>query len=1441
MESGYVVKAIYAFKSGEAEELELQIGDVIQVIQRVDRHWLNGVNNGRVGNFPSGFVMEIKIPPLEAEQALFAALTCFIAQESGDLSFDKGDVIVGIEKIDANWWHGKINNDTGIFPLTHVWALDTTLIKKSAYPKSVSMVARVKMDMNAQLAEEIDLKQGQHVLITEIVDKDWYRGSCNGKTGLIPAAFVTIVDEGESASIKDVSSTSVPLELPMPVIDVITPSPPVQESDTNSWIQACNESNDSHYGYDSLNSGITPYGRTLSDFRGEFPNELSFKAGELVQLMRHVDDYWLEGEIDGKIGLFPQKCIDVIVDCPEAVSQSVSHNPDTLQQVILPNDTFGRVLFEFSSTVEGDLNLKEGDTITLLRKLNDNWYEGLTDNGKIGLCPANYVEIIGDTRKRTDSIGSRVSDWKFNSQTSNSFDLSPKLDSSNSDNSASSFSRSFSVHEPPFSYNNHFETPKEDTAYRPKLTTQSSLPALSSNDLFGSLPELRSEANKPLHPRRSAPVAPFRFPDIIEDASNATESTTCTNIFNQDSRNPTVLTRTETEKLISDKTQQKQKFERCRDKLKYAVRDETEARSPGGLEFNRQIKEYDAQILSLQSEIEDLKGQMNISNNSVSSSQIDIDPERNKRDAQVEKNRKEEDLRKGVEKKRKDMDQRQCIITELLQTERDYLQDLQICHSIFLRTPEDGRALGIDMITLFGNLDEVIDIANRLLKHLSKCCFDKPEDQQVVGECFVNLGEDLKEVYGHYCRNHDEVNPLLKRYESNAAVQNYISRGVERMKAKTNCFDLQSVLIKPVQRILKYPLLLNELLKCTEESHVDKANLLKAVDLMAEVAMAINEFKRRKDLVFKYRKDTDTSLSSRFSKLTLHSLRKKSSRISTMLSSSLGLSSVTKDEDFAEAEKKFQTVEKTLKIFLKDLTAFLSQMQEFYSVVLNVAEDIGSFYQERKGLKEVNQLRSVHRIIFTQFWEDFRSSIDKRVLNVIKQLLQMFHGPHNLIQKRHDKLLDYDAYESRLKGTKDANKIKALQEEVQLAKNTYEALNAQLLDELPQLCSMSIEVLHDCIMHFMHSRRTFIGRSAKEMLNLMQLPSLSGSQGDILEVFKVKHNLVVDALVQLSLVPMHLFPSAVKLDGKKTSPATSSRRSLGGPLSLQVTQKPAPQSPGQQAHVRSQYRAQSLFAVTEDYTASDLLDLSLNKGDIVGVIKKKDPMDNPNRWFVDNGAGKGFVPAQILSSPTPAAPPRLSYPSSQGSIRSGTPSPDVTRYCNLPSNRNSLSAKSDTLDLSDRSATNWNLLNVSVDSKSSGRSGQSSPRYSELDEFDPLTVSPSIHSYEELASPDHRYEVIPDEDQSPAGSQSYQNADTSPGSCYENVPDQPNQETDYCYAKYSFSANGANQLSLVQGQVVLLVHGCDLHGNSEWYFVEDRYGNQGYVPANYLNKYYKPL
>ena len=87
---GRLVKAVYDFPTDDKEELPLQIGDIIQVKERIDKQWSKGVCAGREGNFPIGFTVDIKIPELAEHQELFAVTDDFIAQEGGDLMLKKG-------------------------------------------------------------------------------------------------------------------------------------------------------------------------------------------------------------------------------------------------------------------------------------------------------------------------------------------------------------------------------------------------------------------------------------------------------------------------------------------------------------------------------------------------------------------------------------------------------------------------------------------------------------------------------------------------------------------------------------------------------------------------------------------------------------------------------------------------------------------------------------------------------------------------------------------------------------------------------------------------------------------------------------------------------------------------------------------------------------------------------------------------------------------------------------------------------------------------------------------------------------------------------------------------------------------------------------------------------------------------------------------------------
>lgn len=1464
MVEGYLVKAVYDFQTNLEGELSLQVGQIILVTNRIDKHWLQGISDERQGSFPSSFVMEIKVPVIAPNEKLFAATDKFDAQEDGDLSLERGDIIIGKRPIDANWWFGECINRKGIFPLTHVWAIDISKLKMEDMPKKVNLKARVKMDMIAQLPEEVDLTKGDIITVTEFIDKDWYRGISGDKVGIFPSSFVILLDE--KSTLESENSLSVQ-HLEEKAMDM---------KNDNSSFSESSDSVNSQFGYDYTNSGITPYGRTRSSFSAEYPNELSFKQGELITLRHYIDDQWMEGEIDGRIGLFPSSYVDIIVDLDNNNKKLSNNNQlsNNKQDHSFPPDTYGRVLYDYEPQIIGDLRLKVGDTVTLLRAPNSNWFEAMTDDGNIGMCPANFVEIIESEPSSTlqmisqsNQFSTDISDWT-NSQKSKperppppysavvewcqentlptQNHLFPKSVDDSIASNISNLELSFSdkkyqtlprynscskVNNELISYNSskdnslllpersldgllnyeeaisqtqsltHFKNNSnsqgQPITYTEETTAQNQA-HISNQHNEQSLKNLKLQSKR--IPHRPAPSFPISRQCSNNVSNDENEDLKGDNVDNLQNR-------------LSEKESQLQRLEKCKKKLEEIDNKQTETDGNVSVcnEIKNQIAVYDDEIDGLKKEIKilqyDIQRLVFKPINDIATIRKE-EEKRAKREEIVEKKRQEELEKQTGRRMKKMQEQRQCVILELFQTERDYFIDMKICYETFLGNEsflERGKSLGIDMITLFGNLDEVIDTASKLLKQIEDT-MKKEESNQLIGNCFINLADDLKEVYGHYCRNHDDIHSLLDKYEENSSTSNYLKHGVEIIRRQTNCFDLRSILIKPVQRILKYPLLLNELVKCTDDSHLDKKVLSKAVELMTDVATAINEFKRRKDLVFKYRKSADTSLSTRISKFTLHSILKKSSRFGMRLSSSIGLTSVTKDEIFENSEKTFRNLEKTIKIFLKDLNAFTESMQDYRMTALNVAEDIANFYQQRNIQQEIEKLRTTHFIIVTQYWEDFKVSMEKHVINPLNELLQMFAGPRNLIQKRYDKLLDYEACTNRLERNKDVTKQKMLCEEQQLMKNTYEALNSQLLDELPKLCEISTEILNYCVIAFLQLRKTFLGRVAKQMIELTELPLVAGNKAEFLETFQIKHNLVSAKLSDFSSEIRQMFAnncSTLKSDTltKKVSPNVH-RLSLGSSANVQTA--------SQRTYLKSHYPQNSLYIVTETYVAKDILDLSLQKDDIVRIIKKQDPMGNSHRWFVDNGSVQGFVPVKFLSKLKSSDD--FNFPNKKTeTIKSFNSSHSVqlnqeTQYTDLTPPVNNYYEEIN--DVSSHTNHTKDLIDIS--------NGVQQYCNVPLNEFDPLASNPSRETGDDLYAA-HRYEVIPEDGMTNASE------------------DQVSSE--YFYAAYPFNSQGDHQLSLTQGQVVLIHHKSDLHGNSEWWYVEDRYGNSGYVPANYLFKY----
>eukprot|EP01117_Protostelium_nocturnum_P013420 TRINITY_DN5001_c0_g1_i2.p1 TRINITY_DN5001_c0_g1~~TRINITY_DN5001_c0_g1_i2.p1 ORF type:complete len:207 (+),score=83.49 TRINITY_DN5001_c0_g1_i2:405-1025(+) len=109
-----------------------------------------------------------------------------------------------------------------------------------------------------------------------------------------------------------------------------------------------------------------------------------------------------------------------------------------------------------------------------------------------------------------------------------------------------------------------------------------------------------------------------------------------------------------------------------------------------------------------------------------------------------------------------------------------------------------------------------------------------------ISESFLEMADDFKQ-YSSYCSSH----PLLLSSMAKMRQKESFLELEKKMQSMNNGLDFGSFLIKPIQRICKYPILFKELLRNTSEDHQDFSLNAEAVNKAERVLEFINEEKRR--------------------------------------------------------------------------------------------------------------------------------------------------------------------------------------------------------------------------------------------------------------------------------------------------------------------------------------------------------------------------------------------------------------------------------------------------------------------------------------------------------------------------------------------------------------------------------------------------------------------
>ena len=501
----------------------------------------------------------------------------------------------------------------------------------------------------------------------------------------------------------------------------------------------------------------------------------------------------------------------------------------------------------------------------------------------------------------------------------------------------------------------------------------------------------------------------------------------------------------------------------------------------------------------------------------------------------------------------KRLTRRRNIIKELVDTEHSFGQDMKVVDDIYKGTSNGLVISAEDVKILFGNSDQIVTFSTNFLdalKQAAKSVYvlpksrrwknkrdsaatsasgftddqsslngaelgDEEKDRRTfVGDVFNKHLTSMEKVYADYLKNHEAATQKLQQLQKTDKVQVWLKECRNFAHDLTTAWDLDSLLVKPVQRILKYPLLLKELCEVTPENHPDFTALDTAAREMVGVSVRINEMKKRADIVeqvaggVRNRKNSD----GRNITKVFRGQREK-------LKVSVGLSETVQDREYTNVAEKFglhffqlQVVMRDVEMYTNDIQIFVNKFNDFALAIEGHMEvgqiaypEIESKWRKfRMSMREMQQTALPDHVsvgstflnhVFPTNLEQL-ASIRRHVIDPMASLLKLHDGPQKLMQKRSKRLTDYARFRGlKERGDKPDKKTSDQGEQ-------FIALNATLKEELPRMFAMTGRLVEACLSNFVLLQLQWQGIWRRKLSQAVDVHSDSPHLHDIINAFQ---------------------------------------------------------------------------------------------------------------------------------------------------------------------------------------------------------------------------------------------------------------------------------------------------------------------------------------------------
>ncbi|KAI0701003.1 hypothetical protein C8T65DRAFT_579908 [Cerioporus squamosus] len=459
------------------------------------------------------------------------------------------------------------------------------------------------------------------------------------------------------------------------------------------------------------------------------------------------------------------------------------------------------------------------------------------------------------------------------------------------------------------------------------------------------------------------------------------------------------------------------------------------------------------------------------------------------------------------------MSKRNHALVELLTSERSYASDLALIRDIHiplalgqpapfsatpatppgssasssrtLSTASDSSSLSTggppmtreDAKIIFNNVSELAVFADEFSELLEQALGDVLEGgtgDDYVGKLFLQIIPTMEPLYHTYITKHPTAIEHLEKLPQTPALTAYLSQTRTLASSLSHAWDLPSLLIKPVQRLMKYPLLLATIIAETPKAHPDKQNLEAAKKALDKVAHGANEGRRRREVVREVLTGTPATATPQKGEAKA---KKKGLNVGVATSVSLGRmkslrSAAAKAKEGAEASAEAEAVkemgeqlrqhEAFLQTFAKESVRWADTVRGLMLALEEWAESFGRVIWMGEEDIPSEAFEAFLELINDQLLpicDETKDAITDRLLPLISSLVDTTTPPMRLLEAMNTlEPLHYGLLNINIKTRQPAQLLEASQ--------SYIALRTQLFLELPKYLQLFDRGISACLLRF---------------------------------------------------------------------------------------------------------------------------------------------------------------------------------------------------------------------------------------------------------------------------------------------------------------------------------------------------------------------------------------